>query len=163
KPVRHTTTVEIPAGVGDGMQLRVSAGGQDGRQGGGAGDLYVAVHVHPHRVFDRRGDDLVCGLTVPMTQAALGAEIEIPTLDGNETIKLEPGTEPGTVVRLRGQGVPHLGRRGRGDLFVSVAVETPSPRSKDERVLLERLAELRDERPHKGKGLTGNLRKLSEP
>jgi molecular chaperone DnaJ len=162
KPVRQTTAVEIPAGVSDGMQLRVAAGGQEGRQGGGAGDLYFALHVRPHPVFERRGDDLVCGLTVPMTQAALGAEIEISTLDGSETIEIEPGTEPGAVIRLRGHGVPHLGRRGRGDLFVSVAVETPAPRSKDERALLERLAELRDERPQRGKGLAGKVRKLSE-
>jgi molecular chaperone DnaJ len=161
-PVRQTTAVEIPAGVADGMQLRLASSGQEGRQGGGAGDLYVTLHVRPHPIFERRGDDLVCALPVAMTQAALGAEIEIVTLDGTERVKLDPGTESGSVIRLKGQGIPHLGRRGRGDLFVSVAVETPAPRSKEERAILERLAEVRGERSQKEKGLTGKLRKLRD-
>jgi len=160
-PVKQSIPVDVPAGVSDGTQLRVSAGGQEGRQGGGAGDLYVALHVKAHPVFERRGDDLVCALSVRMSQAALGTEIEIETLDGTETIKVQPGTESGTVIRLRGQGVPHLGRRGRGDLFLSVEVKTPAPQSKEERSLLERLAEMREERPRKGSGLKGALRKLA--
>jgi molecular chaperone DnaJ len=99
---------------------------------------------------------------VPMSQAALGTEVEVPTLDGPERIRLEPGVESGTVIRLRGRGVPHLGRRGRGDLFLTVLVETPKPRSKEERALLERLSELRGETPARGPGLVGSLRKLLE-
>jgi molecular chaperone DnaJ len=159
---RQTTKVQVPAGVSDGMELRVQAGGQDGRLGGGSGDLYVSIRVEPHPIFERRGDDLVSALPIPMTQAALGAELEIPTLDGPEKIRLEPGTESGTVVRLRGMGSPRLGRRGRGDLFVQIVVETPKPTSKEERELLERLASIRGERPDDGKGLTGRLRKLLE-
>src|SRR5712691_828630 len=157
---RQTVTVDVPAGVADGMDLRVSSAGADGRSGGGPGDLYVSLHVKPHRVFQRRGQDLVCALPVPMSQAALGADVEIPTLEGPERVRLEPGVASGSVLRLRGKGVPHLGRRNRGDLFVTVQVETPKPQSKEERQLLQRLAELRGEGPEKGKGLVGKLRKL---
>ena len=158
----QTVTVDIPAGVADGMELRVTAGGEEGRHGGSAGDLYVSLRVRPHPVFERRGQDLVAGLPVPMTQAALGADIEIPTLEGPERFRLDPGTESGTVIRLRGKGVPNLGRRGRGDLFVTVLVETPKPRTKEERALLEQLAQLRSENPRKDGGLIGGLRKLRE-
>ena len=157
---RETIKVEVPAGVTDGMELRVSGAGTDGRQGGGPGDLYVALEVEPHPVFERRGQDLVCALPVAMTQASLGADVEIPTLEGTETVHLDAGVESGAVLRLRGKGVPNLGRRGRGDLYVTVLVETPVPKSKEERALLERLAELRGERPKKGEGLVGKLRKL---
>jgi molecular chaperone DnaJ len=161
-PTRQARTVEVPAGVADGMELRVPGGGQEGRQGGGQGDLFVALKVRPHPIFDRRGQDLVCVLTVPMTQAALGTEVEIPTLDEPELIRLEPGTGSGTIIRLRGRGLPHVGRRARGDLFVTVEVETPKAGSKEERALLERLAELRREGPAQGKGPVGKLRKLPE-
>lgn len=161
-PKKQSVTVDVPAGVADGMELRVSGEGSQGRQGGGSGDLYVGLRVAPHQVFERRGPDLVCALVVPMTQAALGADVEIPTLEGQERVHLDPGTQSGAVLRLRGRGVPNLGRRGRGDLLVSVVVETPAASSREERALLERLAELRDERPEKEKGLIGRLRKLIE-
>ncbi len=159
---RQEVTVDVPPGVADGMELRVSGQGSEGRLGGGRGDLYVSLRVAPHRVFERRGQDLVCALSVPMTVAALGGEFEIPTLEGPERLPVEAGVQSGTVVRMRGRGVPNLGRRGRGDLLVTVVVETPRPGSKEERALLERLAELRQERPAKGKGLAGKLRKLIE-
>jgi molecular chaperone DnaJ len=152
----------VPAGVADGMDLRLQGLGEDGRAGGGSGDLYVSVRVEPHPVFERRGQDLVCALPVPMTLASLGADVEIPTLDEPEVVRLEPGTESGAILRLRGKGVPNLGRRGRGDLYVTVVVETPEPRSKEERQLLQRLAEIRGERPNKGTGVRGKLRKLLE-
>ncbi len=160
---RHSVGVEIPAGVADGMELRVSGEGSEGRAGGPPGDLYVSLRVAPHPVFERRGQDLVCALVVPMTQAALGGEVEISTLEGAQRIDLDPGVQSGAVLRLRGRGLPHLGRRGRGDLLVTVVVETPKARSKEERALLERFAELRQERPSTGKGLAGKLRKLIEP
>jgi molecular chaperone DnaJ len=144
------------------MELRISSAGNEGRLGGPAGDLYVSLRVAPHEVFERRGQDLVWGLVIPMTEAALGAEVEIPTLDGTERLRVEAGTQPGTVLRLRGKGVPNLGRRGRGDLLVTVLVETPKPQSKEERALLERLAAMREERPTKGRGLSSRLRKLIE-
>jgi molecular chaperone DnaJ len=162
-PRSQDLTVEVPAGVSDGMELRVSAGGQEGRQGGPPGDLYVSLKVEPHPVFERRGQDLVCGLPVPMTVAALGADVEIPTLDGEpERLRVEPGTESGTTIRLRGRGIPHLGRRGRGDLYVTVVVETPKARSREEESLLRQLGELRGDLPEKGQGLRGKLRKLLE-
>jgi molecular chaperone DnaJ len=159
---QRTVTVDVPAGVADGMDLRLQGLGEDGRAGGGSGDLYVSVRVEPHPVFERRGQDLVCALPVPMTLASLGADVEIPTLDEPEVVRLEPGTESGAILRLRGKGVPNLGRRGRGDLYVTVVVETPEPRSKEERQLLQRLAEIRGERPNKGTGVRGKLRKLLE-
>ena len=155
-------TVDVPAGVADGMDLRISGAGAFGRNGGGGGDLYVSLKVPPHPVFERSGQDLTCALRIPMTQAALGSEVEIETLDGTEKVSLPAGTESGTIVRLRGRGVPNLGRRGRGDLLVTVIVETPKARTKEERALLERLAELRGELPRKGKRLPGVLRKLLE-
>lgn len=157
---RRSVPVEVPAGVADSMELRMSGQGLAGRAGGPPGDLFVSFQVKPHPVFERRGNDLVCELSVPMTMAALGADVEILTLEGAEVLKLEPGTEAGTVMRLRGKGIPQLERRGRGDLFVTVLVETPEPRSKEERALLERLAELRGEKVSTGARLAGRLRKL---
>jgi molecular chaperone DnaJ len=162
QPKHRTVSVEVPAGVSDGMELRVQSAGQEGRQGGGSGDLYVSLRVDRHPVFDRRGQDLVCALPIPMTQAALGTEVEIPTLEGNEKVRIEPGTPSGRVLRLRGKGIPHLGRRGRGDLFVTVLVDTPKPKSKEERALLERLAEARGEAADDGKGPSVRLTRLPE-
>jgi molecular chaperone DnaJ len=154
----QTVVVEVPAGVSDGMELRVTGAGQEGRMGGGSGDLYVSLRVRPHPVLERRGQDLHCTVRVPMTLAALGTEVEVLTLEGPERLHLEPGTRSGTVVKLKGRGVPHLGKRGRGDLYVTVQVETPRPRSREERDLLERLARLRGELPAEA-GLGDRLRR----
>ena len=154
---RTVVSVEVPPGVSDGLELRISGGGDAGRAGGMAGDLYVRIHVEPHDVFDRRGNDLVASLEIPFTLAALGGEAEVSTLDGAEELRIEPGVASGTVVRFKGRGVPNLGRRGRGDLYVQVHVETPKPDSKEERELLERLAELRGEPHGKGHPYTGTL------
>jgi molecular chaperone DnaJ len=162
RPERKAVSIAVPAGVSDGMELRLSGSGADGRAGGPPGDLYVSLRVQPHPVFDRRGQDLVCALEVPMTQAALGADVEIPTLEGTERVHLDQGVASGTVLRLRGKGLPNPGRRGRGDLLVTVLVETPVAKSKEERALLERLAQVRGEPLPKSKGLTGKLRKLFE-
>ena len=97
------------------MQLRISGKGEAGRRGGGVGDLYVAMRVAPHERFHRRGDDLLSTLVVPMTQASLGAGVDIETFDGPATVTIPPGTQPGKVVRLKGKGVPRLGRSGRGE------------------------------------------------
>jgi molecular chaperone DnaJ len=157
---RQKVTVQIPAGVAGGTELRVADAGAAGRHGGPPGDLYVGVEVAPHPVFERRGQDLVCALRVPLTQAVLGTQLEVDTLDGAEVLDIQPGTASGTVLRVRGKGIPHLGRKGRGDLYVNVVVEMPSKLSRKERELVERLAELRDERPAKGskpKGMLGRL------
>jgi molecular chaperone DnaJ len=155
----RTIPVDVPGGVDDGMQLRVPDAGEDGRAGGPAGDLSITMRVSPHPVFERRGQDLSCVLAIPMTTAALGGRVDIEILDGHETIKLDPGTPSGAVVRVKGKGVPNLGRRGRGDLLVTVMVETPKPGSKDERRLLEQLADLRGEE----QGGPGRLRRFFEP
>ena len=158
-PRRQTVTVEVPAGVSDGMELRISGAGHSGRQGGATGDLYLAVTVTPHAVYERRGSDLVAVLDIPMTQAALGIEMDVPTLDGTERVRVAPGTQSGAVIRLRGKGVPHLGRRGRGDILLDVRVSTPERLRREERAALERLAQLRDEPAGGGTVAQANVRR----
>jgi molecular chaperone DnaJ len=143
-PASATVTFEVPAGVLEGMDLRVGGHGNAGLAGGPPGDLIVGVEVEPSEAFVRQGQDLHGVLDVSITQATLGGEIEIETLDGPERLRIDPGTESGTVLRLKGRGVPHLQRRGRGDLFVTLHIVPPRDLSKEERSLLERLAELRD-------------------
>lgn len=132
---RRSVPVDVPPGVAGGVELRVPSAGHAGRAGGPAGDLYLSIQVEEHPVFERRGEDLFAVLEVPMVQAALGAELEVQTLDGSEEVQIEPGTESGTTYRLRGRGIPHLNRRGRGDLFVTVHVATPADLSREERGL----------------------------
>jgi molecular chaperone DnaJ len=148
-PRVQEVSVEIPAGVSDGMELRVQAGGEHGRHGGLAGDLYLTLRVAPDPLFERRGEDLFCTLEVPVTQALLGATLEIPTLDGPQTLTIPPGARPGTLLRLRGLGLPRLRRRGRGDLYVEVAVVVPEDLPKKERKIVEELARMRGELPGK--------------
>ena len=154
-----TVTIDIPAGVSDGMELRVAGNGHAGLAGGPPGDLYVGISIEPSEEFDRRGQDLFTVLDVSMTQATLGAELEIGGLDGPERIELEPGTESGTVVRIKGGGVPNLNRRGRGDLYVTLHVVTPGSLSREERKLWERLAEVRGERSTSREPVEGRLRR----
>jgi molecular chaperone DnaJ len=157
-PRAERIPVEIPPGVADGMELRVPGGGHAGRAGGSDGDLYVALHVESDVVFERRGQDLHAVLEVSMVQAALGTEAEVETLDGIERVRIDPGTESGTALRLRGKGIPHLRRRGRGDLYLTVHVRMPTGLERDQRELLERLGELRGEASGKGSHTPGRLR-----
>ena len=152
-----SVAVEIPAGVADGMELRVAGAGHAGVAGGAPGDLFVRLDVEESAEFERRGQDVHTVLDVPFSLAALGGEVRIDGLDDTETIKVEAGTESGTVIRLRNKGIPNVNRRGRGDLFVTLHVLTPRDLSREERRLVERLAELRDE-PRKGT-VTGQLRR----
>jgi molecular chaperone DnaJ len=142
---RHTVAVEIPPGVDDGTTLRMRGYGEAGVRGGADGDLFIRLNVKPHEFFARRGDDLECELNVPLTQAVLGAEIPVQTLDGSETLNLPAGTQHGTVLKLRGFGVPRLDGRGRGDLLVHVTVDIPVHLKGEERAIFEHLAELRGE------------------
>jgi molecular chaperone DnaJ len=142
---QRSFTVEVPAGVDDGATLRLTGRGAVGPRGGGAGDLYVHLRVAPHERFSRDGDDLVHELHISMTQAALGVEFTLPTLDGEEAVTIAPGTPSGRVVRVRGKGVPRLHGRGRGDLRLHVVVDTPTDLSDEQETLLRRLAELRGE------------------
>jgi molecular chaperone DnaJ len=143
--VTDTLTVRIPPGVDDGAQLRVSGRGEAGARGGRSGDLYVQIRVLPHETFRRAGDDLGCEVVVPMTIAALGGVVDVPTLDGLEELDVSAGTQSGEVVHLRGRGMPRLDGRGRGELVV-LKVETPRGLDEEQTELLARLAELRRER-----------------
>lgn len=142
-------TVEIPPGVAEGTTLRIRGRGEAGVRGGPDGDLFVRVSVEPHEYFVRDGDNLVSELVVPLTDAVLGAKIDVPTIDGEATLEIAPGTQHGAVLRLRGHGTPRLDGRGRGDLLVRAVVEIPHKLRKEEREIFERLAEVRA-RPSKG-------------
>lgn len=141
----ETITLRIPAGIEDGAQLRVTGRGEAGLRGGRAGDLYVSVVIAPHPTFRRVGDDLGCEVSVPMTIAALGGTVEIPTLEGPEQTDVAPGTQSGEVVRLKGRGMPSLTGRGRGQLVALLKVETPRDLDSEQAELLGRLADLRGE------------------
>jgi len=147
---RRTLSVAIPAGVSHGTRLRLRGEGDAGTRGGPAGDVFVDILVRPHERFVRDGDDILCQVAVNFAQAALGAEISVPTLDGEARLKVPAGTQSGTVLRLKGKGVPHLSRGGRGDQLVTVLVETPQKLSREQRRLLEELAaSLEGERPRR--------------
>jgi len=137
--------VKIPAGVETGSRLRLQAEGESGAFGGPPGDLYVVIHVAEHEEFERQGNNLYSSVPITFAQAALGAEVEVQTLHGNESLKDPAGTQTGTVFRVRGQGMPVLGGRGKGDLFVSVSVITPTSLTREQRKLLEQLAQIETE------------------
>jgi molecular chaperone DnaJ len=142
---RRTLTVKIPAGVEDQMRIRLAGQGEVGPGGGPAGDLYVEIHERPHDVFSRKGDDLHCRVTVPMAAAALGTRLTIKTLDSEENVDVNPGTQPGAVVKLKARGVPHLRGTGRGDLFVHLDVQTPRKLDAEQERLLREFSALRGE------------------
>jgi molecular chaperone DnaJ len=142
---RRTLTVKIPAGVEDGMRIRLAQQGEVGPGGGPPGDLYVEIHERPHDVYSRKGDDLHCRVTVPMTAAALGTRLTIKTLDGEENVDVRAGTQPGSTLRIRAKGVPHLRGAGRGDLFVHLDVRTPVKLDAEQERLLREFARSRGE------------------
>jgi len=177
---RRTLTVKIPAGVDNGTRVQLTEQGEVGPGGGPAGDLYVEIHIAPHETFTRHGNDLHCTVTLPMTAAALGTTLTLPTLEadveqgadsGVETmfeLDIRPGTQSGTEQVLRGRGVPGL-RGGRGDLVVTVVVETPSRLDARQEELLRELAGLRGEQQPSGqvrpssKSVFGKLRDAFNP
>lgn len=134
--------VKMPAGVETGSRLRLQREGESGAYGGPAGDLYVVIHVAEHEKFERQGNNLYASEPITFAQAALGSEMSVKTLDGQHSLKVPAGTQTGTVFRVRGQGMPVLGGRGRGDLFVSVSVVTPTMLTREQRKLLEQLAKI---------------------
>lgn len=132
--------IRIPPGVEPGSRLRIAGEGEAGFNGGPSGDLYVVISVHDHPTFKRQGDDIFCEVPVSITQAALGADLMVPTLEGEQRLRIPEGTQTGAVFRLRGKGVVNVGGMGRGDQLVSVVVATPTHLSKRQRELLEQLA-----------------------
>jgi molecular chaperone DnaJ len=156
---RRTLRVTIPAGIDEGHQIRLSNEGEVGPRGGPPGSLYVAVHVTPHPELRREGTELAYDADISIAQAALGTRIMVPTVDGEEELEIKAGTQPGTEIRLRGRGVPHLRRTGsRGDLHVFVNVIVPTKLSKKQRELLgEFAAESGDAVTAAGSGLREKL------
>lgn len=143
-----TLEVKIPAGVDTGTRVRLTGEGEPGERGGPPGDLYVVVHVKEHSIFVREEDEVLCEIPISFTQAALGATIDVPTLDGKVKMKIPNGTQSGKVFRLRGKGIPHLHGGGRGDQHVRVVLETPTELSKQQRELLEKFADISGEETH---------------
>ncbi len=132
--------VHIPAGVDNGTQIRLAGEGQPGQNGGPVGNLYLEIRVKSHKFFRRHQEDIQIDLNINIAQATLGAEIEVPTLDGKEKLVIPPGTQPGKIFKLKGHGVPHLRSSGRGDQLVIVGVEIPNQVSQEQRELFEKLA-----------------------
>ena len=155
---RHIN-VKIPAGVDNGTRLRVSGEGEAGPYGGPPGDLYVYISVRPHRIFAREGNDIICEIPLSFAQAALGDEIEVPTLEGTAKIRIPEGTQHGTVFRLRNQGIHSLNGYGRGDQHVIVKVVTPAKLTEPQKQILRELARLSGESPSGvEKGFFGKMR-----
>ncbi len=133
--------VSIPAGVDNGNQIRLAGEGQPGENGGPNGNLYLVIRVLSHKYFRRRENDILLDLDINIAQATLGAEVDVPTVDGPTKLKIPAGIQPGKVLRMRGKGVPHLRGNGRGDQMVVVNVEVPKNLTSEQRSLMEKLAE----------------------
>jgi molecular chaperone DnaJ len=156
----HELDVDVPAGIATGQRIRLSGRGHAGELGAPAGDLYVLVRVKDDSRFVREGDDLITVLDVPAPLAALGGALEVPTLDGSDEVELEPGTQPGEVVTLRGRGMPSLGRGRRGNLRVVVNVVIPRRLSAEQRELLERFGDtLTDENLRSDESIFAKLKR----
>ena len=152
--------VKVPAGVEDGMRMRYAGQGEPGFYGGPSGDLYVVLHVKEHAFFQRDGHHLHCAIPVSFPQAALGAEIEIPTLEGTHKLKVPEGTQSGTVFKVRGKGIPVLNGHGKGDLMVEVKVQVPTKLTKRQRELLAELGQTTsvDNHPQKDETLIDKVK-----
>jgi len=157
---KRTLRVTIPPGIEDGHQIRLSNEGEPGPRGGPPGSLYVAVHVAPHPSLTREGTELFYELRIGLAQAALGTTVRVPTVDGEEEVEIKPGTQPGTELRLRGRGAPHLRRANvRGDLHVTVDVAVPTKLDKAQRDALEAYAAATGETVSDAGGLLGRFGK----
>lgn len=160
---RKKITINVPAGIDNGQVLTIRGEGNAGANGGAKGDLNVRITVRKDPLFERKGFDIWVELPITYTQAALGAEVTVPTIDGNVTYRIPDGTQPGDVLRLRGKGVQRLQREGRGDMMVRVVIEVPKRLSKPQRELLERLEmELNEKNFEKKGSFMDKLKKLGE-
>lgn len=157
---RRKLSVDIPAGVDDGMRVRLTGEGESGTYGGPAGNLYVVLHIKPHRYFRRREDDILLHISINIVQAALGAEIRVPTLNGEHKLSIPPGTQTGTIFRLKGKGIPRLNRGGRGDEIVIVNVAVPTNLDASQKRLLAELGKTLDNeaKPEEEKSFLERLR-----
>lgn len=133
--------VSIPAGIEGGTQIRLTGEGEPGTDRGRPGDLYVAITVGDHQLFDRNGYDIVYAMPINVSQAALGATVKVPTLEGESHLEVPPGMQSGQVFRIKGQGVPHLRSNRRGDQLVRLIVETPKAMTEEQQRLFQELAE----------------------
>jgi molecular chaperone DnaJ len=147
----RTIQVKIPAGVKDGARIKLTGKGEPGGAGGAAGDLFVDIHVKPDTLFGRKGDDLTVEVPVTFPEAALGAHVDVPTLDGHVTLKVPAGTPSGKTFRLKGRGSPR--RNGRGDLLATVVVDVPHKLSREQKKLVEELQQATPESPRRGMGV----------
>ncbi|OGV72891.1 MAG: molecular chaperone DnaJ [Lentisphaerae bacterium RIFOXYB12_FULL_65_16] len=143
---KKTIQLHIPAGVDTGSRLRISGEGEAGRRGGPTGDLYVVIHVREHDLFVREGEDLLCEVPISFHVAAMGGTVKVPTVAGPAELQVPAGTQSGTVLRLRGKGIPSLRGHGRGDQHVRIIVEVPTELSAEQKGKLEEFAEACDER-----------------
>ncbi|MBN1380366.1 MAG: molecular chaperone DnaJ [Deltaproteobacteria bacterium] len=143
--MKKTVSIKIPAGVEPGSRLRLRGEGEQGDFGGPWGDLYVFLDVKPHEFFQRSQDDVVCRMSISLAQAALGARIDVPTLEGTEKLKIPKGTQPGKLFRLKGKGIPHLRGYGRGDQIIETTVVVPTDLNRKQEALLKEFAKLRGE------------------
>jgi molecular chaperone DnaJ len=136
---RHKVKVRVPAGIDSGYRLRIGGAGNAGSHGGPPGDLYVFISVEPHPLFNRDGVNIYTRSEISFVDAILGSEIKVPTLEGEATLKIPPGTQPNTNFRLKEKGLPHLGRRERGDLYVLIEVKIPAKISREQEELLKKI------------------------
>ena len=150
--------VTIPAGIDDGQKVAIRSQGDSGRNGGSAGDLIIAVSVRPHPIFERDGYNIYCEVPITYAEAALGAQIEIPTLEGKETYSIPEGTQHGTEFTLRGRGIPYVNSKSRGDLIFAVSIETPRGLTEEQKDLLRKFAESLGEKNNTKK--SGFIKKL---
>ncbi len=153
----RTIKVKVPPGVDTGSRLRMAGEGEGGSNGGPAGDLFVYITVNPHKYFKRQGDNVLCDFPLSFTQAALGAEVDVPTLDGKVKLSVPEGTQTGTTFRLRSRGFPKLRGYGRGDQHVKVKIMTPTHLSEEQKELLRKLEEGHGEDGEDKKGFFGKI------
>ena len=157
---RKTLSVNIPAGIDNGQTISLRGQGNAGKNGGPAGDLLIVVAVRPHDIFRREGTSVLCEAPITFTQAVLGAELEIPTIDGKVKYNIPEGTQSGTTFRLKGKGIPGLNGRGRGDQYVTVYIETPRNLNREQKEALKKFSELLGEKNYEdSKGFFGKFKK----
>jgi len=142
---KRNLKIKIPQGVAEGMKLRIVGEGEAGDRGASRGDLYVIIHIKKHEFFERENDDLLCEISIPFVQASLGVTVKVPTLDGKESLKIPPGTQPGEIFKLKGKGIRNFQGYKKGDLFVKINIKTPKNLTKKQKEFLRAFAQSRDE------------------